>query len=1310
MADAALSSSLGKSRSSITPSASALPSSSQSISISSTRDVDGLADSLLRTSLSRTSLNRTLVDQRTVVLAGGPASRRALPPAHTPADETPLPSSGAVELAVLDHSEEARIARQERDNLQRILSRAQREFATGPSQNEAQMRLDEVNKVVLRANANAPPPRKDRIFRDAFSTDLLFLIDTTRSMKRHIEAAKNQVYSIMDGIEAITFREATIRMGVVAYTDHVNGPWNIQFLDLTSDVAQVRAFIANLSLRSGGDIPEDVLGGIQQALLASWKHSNRCIVHIADAPPHGRTLHNLGDRQDQYPEPGSEPHGLTHDALLEKLIRLNITYALLRINESTDLMAAVFFQAYAAVCPNSRLDKSNDYYDWACKRRQQLAIGLPGWGKSIGQAQGMPPIFVELHLGTSYATLRDLVIRSVTTSATSCSATRTTTPGTRIPMPVQRRTAETKVVLETSPPMWDTKGWLDEVMTVEAYTTNVLAHRISMLEAMMASDEKIKLTTTDLTVHKRSKPFDQGAMRLAFYARSAQSRNRLVVKSYKKEGKTFAHLIEDMRCQALCKAFALEFNALVDEKHSLDFIVVTCLRTKDHEGKIMSLEPFLEGRYVKYNSNNGWVSEETSDIAQAAQAFSHFTFERSRGLLMVTDLQGVGRVLTDPAIQTRDPERFKLNVTNLKDSGFKFFFAMHVCNDVCRSLGLRSTAAMFISQDFKFRRRWLDRSEVPNMMICCSNKFCSRIVRMAAAKTSEAFRGYSWCDECWPELERSTVRWLCHPGPGEKLHEFRVSTFFYESQGTIPPHTCPAHRPGGRKALLPGKVEETNLSSTVNNEREGTPTPSQTCRHGASCTRMDCPFKHPVSACLRGSACTDMECPKRHPVRPCRFSASCFKLGCPYRHPEGHVSTTTVSDGPWLDAPPCRYGPRCGNMDCGFQHPNDICHAGSECTDDECSGRHPHKAWGACWTGGVGLSVLPALNHHSKWDFLLCSRQTPGFFMCLYPIPTHCKKKVRTEYHLTETRRPGDPKTMATTSEASPVPATSIDTPYRDDPNDVESTPLLIGEEAVASRPQQAAADEEQATTATRSPEDGSSPDGTRRQFNYIRFHRATLILAAIVLVILIAFLVFAVVGEHIGFHFPGHFEEIVLKALIWSLITVAWAGTSLYHNLKQRPLFPHAWGTVVHGILGFFIFKTAASSIYVLDGYYPGGRCWGYPDDDRCKILDQVFWSFCIVYFVVLFVLSILHWILFTACFTATYRSVLCTNGSEHGFSLPGGQISIEFSIRFLRQDAPPPAPIRGVSPPNPIVSSASAPASTSTAAQTTAPLIATD
>ena len=64
----------------------------------------------------------------------------------------------------------------------------------------------------------------------------------------------------------------------------------------------------------------------------------------------------------------------------------------------------------------------------------------------------------------------------------------------------------------------------------------------------------------------------------------------------------------------------------------------------------MVTEHFIEGDYMKYNSNSGFINNEF--CRKTPQAFSHFTFERSGHELMVVDIQGVGDLYTDPQIHT----------------------------------------------------------------------------------------------------------------------------------------------------------------------------------------------------------------------------------------------------------------------------------------------------------------------------------------------------------------------------------------------------------------------------------------------------------------------------------------------------------------------------------------------------------------------------------------------------------------------------------------------------------------------------------
>ena len=76
-----------------------------------------------------------------------------------------------------------------------------------------------------------------------------------------------------------------------------------------------------------------------------------------------------------------------------------------------------------------------------------------------------------------------------------------------------------------------------------------------------------------------------------------------------------------------------------------------------------------------------------------AQAFSHFTFEKSKGQEIVVDIQGVtvtkgsGHLrLTDPQLHSKKGAKYGRADCGVK--GMKAFFATHKCNDVCRQLGL----------------------------------------------------------------------------------------------------------------------------------------------------------------------------------------------------------------------------------------------------------------------------------------------------------------------------------------------------------------------------------------------------------------------------------------------------------------------------------------------------------------------------------------------------------------------------------------------------------------------------------------------
>eukprot|EP00930_Biecheleria_cincta_P011256 TRINITY_DN1138_c0_g2_i5.p1 TRINITY_DN1138_c0_g2~~TRINITY_DN1138_c0_g2_i5.p1 ORF type:complete len:754 (-),score=81.95 TRINITY_DN1138_c0_g2_i5:223-2484(-) len=104
------------------------------------------------------------------------------------------------------------------------------------------------------------------------------------------------------------------------------------------------------------------------------------------------------------------------------------------------------------------------------------------------------------------------------------------------------------------------------------------------------------------------------------------------------------------------------------------------------------VEPFIDGMYRKFNSNNGWFPTPKDNIIDYMQALSHFSYDWSGGALLLCDLQGAftkdyetGRfVLTDPAIHSKEEGTYGDTDCGLR--GQEAFFAYHTCTRWCNRL------------------------------------------------------------------------------------------------------------------------------------------------------------------------------------------------------------------------------------------------------------------------------------------------------------------------------------------------------------------------------------------------------------------------------------------------------------------------------------------------------------------------------------------------------------------------------------------------------------------------------------------------
>jgi Mg-chelatase subunit ChlD len=209
------------------------------------------------------------------------------------------------------------------------------------------------------------------------AVDVCFVVDCTSSMALWISAVKDKVMDVVQGIK----REndvGEVRVAFIGYRDYFDAERFI-VVDFTQDVAAFRSELQHVTAVGGGDIPEDMAGGLFKALTLSWKARTRSLILIADAPCHGREFHSFEEdvRNEEVTDDVHDPA-----TVLTQLRATHIDLCFVKITKGTDQM----------------LERFRVYYDRKEEGRAMRVIVL---GNSV-----------ELFLPQIVATITDSITRT----------------------------------------------------------------------------------------------------------------------------------------------------------------------------------------------------------------------------------------------------------------------------------------------------------------------------------------------------------------------------------------------------------------------------------------------------------------------------------------------------------------------------------------------------------------------------------------------------------------------------------------------------------------------------------------------------------------------------------------------------------------------------------------------------------------------------------------------------------------------------------------------------------------------------------
>ena len=598
------------------------------------------------------------------------------------------------------------------------------------------------NLTYLQKDFSLLLPYQKKLFSNQ-NLDILFLCDCTGSMQPYINKVKEELKNIINFIlENNPY--ANIKISFIGYRD-IKDIKRYEIIDFTSDIDLIRDFIGKIIADGGGDLPEDLTGALKKVLEMSWREkSAKYAIIISDAPCHGiKYFKNLG-LSDDFPK--GDPDGLIPEKFIEDIAKKNITLYALKIKYYTDYMYELFNEVYS---------KFNQFHN---------PIIICDLGKSLDN-------FGFLVAVSSNTTLNNLTVNQLPLN------------DILFDLDKQKENDDQKILIQNlltrvknSQRLINNSLSNDDIVKLNE---NVDSNRTYEMFEKLNKDKKIKGICHSFIIKKDrylninwenpyishyqieteciidDNPFNEGAERYAYYMYDTKVKMKYVAKQkkiYSKSQNNLSSFQKELESITICHHIANEFNERIVNylPKGKTNILINFIHSYIYEigkDKYYYVENLIPGKYVKYNNNAGWISNSIEEQTLLAQSFSHFSYQISKGYLIIVDLQGVGGYLTDPQIHCLNGNKFGNG--NLGYVGIIKFFLTHHCNKYCKYLNLiHPVDSNYIIEvnNFDF---YVDKFEEPENKDSEIYKLCDLCRKPFMMKSGIAFENRKKCWECF---------------------------------------------------------------------------------------------------------------------------------------------------------------------------------------------------------------------------------------------------------------------------------------------------------------------------------------------------------------------------------------------------------------------------------------------------------------------------------------------------------------------------------------------------------------------------------